>query len=343
MEDMITAAEPLFQGLHIDGGALLEAVLSGRISEAFFLIWQAVKSSMEQPFLGLREYILSFLLLAIGAAMLGQMEMVFHKEELRKAGYWMIYLLLARQLIVLYYNGEEIAGGTIRQIIAFGNIFIPVFSAVLTAASGSVTSAGYMGTLMLIIYVMERLLLQLMIPLVESYMLLGILGGLWQKERVEKLMKLLEKGISLVFHGIFLTVTGIGLLQSMILPYVDYTKLGAVKKIISNIPGIGTVTGTTLELMAGSAVLLKNGLGVIGLLLMTGLAAYPCLQIGLIWLLLRLASVIYGLFGEKELDWCADKLGNAEGYLLKIIGFGVLLFCLWITLAVYTTNQRMGM
>ena len=77
---------------------------------------------------------------------------------------------------------------------------MPVFSAVLTLASGSITGSGYIATLLLIIYVIEQFLLLIMLPVVEGYMLLGLLGSLWQKERVVKLMELIEKGLKLVFR-----------------------------------------------------------------------------------------------------------------------------------------------
>jgi hypothetical protein len=182
-----------------------------------------------------------------------------------------------------------------------------------------------------------------MIPLTEGYMLLSLLGALWQKDRVEKLMELLEKGLTLGFKAILLSTTGLGVLQSMILPFVDRSKMGVVKKVVNIIPGVGGLGEITLELINGSAVLLKNGIGVIGVLLLLLLAAAPLLEMGMICLVMKLASVVYGLFDDRQMAWCADKLSLAEGYLWKITASGMLLFLLWIVLAVYTTNQRLIM
>ena len=170
---------------------------------------------------------------------------------------------------------------------------------------------------------------------------LCVLGGIWQKDRVEHVLVLMEKGIKLAFKSIFAIVTSVGLLQSMILPFVDQTKVGAAKKLIGLIPGVGKVSDTTIEMISGSAILLKNGIGVVGILLLFLVCAVPFIRLGIICLLMKGTSVVYGLLGEKELTWSMDKLSNAQVILLKTVGIAFLLFAVWILLAVYTTNQRL--
>ena len=333
-------AENLFQGFIVDGNALVEAVSNGDVLGALGIIRDAVINTIGQPVEYMKEYFIALFAVGIGAALLKQLGLFFKDSQVQKIGFWIVYLILARQLLTLYYNGEMVAKECLGNLIDFGNVFIPTFSVVLTMASGSVTGAGYIATLTFIIYVIEQFLLVIMVPLAEGYMLLCLLGALWQKDRVEKLMEFLEKGIVLGFKGMFMAITGLGVLQSMILPYVDQTTLGVAKKIIEMIPGVGSLAGNTMEMLGGSAVLLKNGIGVIGMLLLLLVSAVPLIKIGLICLFMKLAAVIYGLFGEKQMTWCADKLGQAEGYIWKITGAGVMLFLLWIILAVYTTNQK---
>lgn len=334
-------SEQLFRGFCVDGDRLVEAVSDGNITEALAVLWEAVTKAIGQPFGYVRECLITLLLLGIGAALLKQLGLFFQDSQIQKIGFWVVYLLLAGQLSVLYYGAEAVAEECLQGLIRFGNVFVPVFSAVLTLASGSITGSGYIATLLLIIYVIEQFLLLIMLPVVEGYMLLGLLGSLWQKERVVKLMELIEKGLKLGFKTMFAVITGMGVLQSMILPNVDQVKLGAAKKVVEMIPGVGSMSGTALELVTGSAILLKNGIGIVGILLLILVAAVPMLKIGLLCLTMKLAAVIYGLFGEAQMTWCADRLGNCGTFLWKITGAGTALFILWIILAVYTTNQRL--
>lgn len=333
----------LFQGFQIDQAALWEAVMGGDMGGVAGIFMDALITAVENPFLSMKEHLISLCIIGIGAMVLKQLGLFFKDSQVQKIGFWIVYLLLARQLLELYYSGEKIATACLEGLLEFGQVFVPLFSAVLTLASGNLTGTGYIATLLFIIYVIEQFLLYIMVPVVEAYMLISLLGALWQPDRVEKLMDFLEKGLGIGFKIMYGVVMGIGALQSMILPFVDHTKVGSVKKILESIPGVGTVTGNGVEILFGSAVLLKNGIGVLGLLLLLLFVAAPLVKIGLICVVMRLSSVIYSLFGESHLTWCAEHMGQAEGYLWKIIGAAGLLFLLWILLAVYTTNQRLYM
>ena len=343
MEDMSLsgATEALFQGFAIDGGKLVEAILQGDFQKVLEMLGNAVLDAVENPFVLMKEYLVTFLLIGIGASVLKQLEHLVESTQMHKTSFWIIYLIMAKEVMALFYASQGVVRSSLDGILQFGKVFVPTFSAALTLASGRLTGAGYIAVLSLVIYVVDALLLAVFLPVIESYMLLSVLGGVWQKERVEHILALLEKGIKLAFKGVFAVVTSIGLLQSMILPFVDQTKVGAAKKLIALIPGVGKVSDTALEMISGSAILLKNGIGVVGILLLLFVCAVPLLKVGSLCMVMKVTSVLYGLLGEKELTWSMDKLSNAQLILLKTIGMAFLLFAVWILLAVYTTNQRL--
>lgn len=338
--DLGQLSAELFQGFVIDGEGLVQALQEGDFGRVIQIFSEGLKDTVGQPAQYIREYMLTLLLLGIGAAVLRQAGLLFQDPAAERLGFWIIYLLLSMQLLSLYYNGEGVAKQCLADIASFGNVFIPVFSVVLVFASGSMTGTGYVATFMLVIYVIERFLLMIMLPCAEGYMLLGLLGSLWERDRVERLMNLFEKGLGFGFKLVFIALMGIGILQSMILPYADNVKTGALKKLVELIPGVGKAAESSFEMVTGVAVLLKNGVGIIGILLLLLAASVPMLKIGLLCIVMKVAASVYGLLGDKQMTWCADKMGTAGGYLWKITGTGVMLCILWIVLAVYTTNQR---
>lgn len=331
----------LFQGFRIDADAWIQAVKQGDIADLLSMTGEALRDSIGHPFSYVKEYVVAFLILGIGAALLKQVTLFFQDAKVQQLGFWIIYLITAKQFITLYYNGEQVASLCLERLVMFGNVFVPVFSAVLTFSAGSVTGAGYIAVLLFVIYLVEQFLAVILLPMAEAYMLLALLGTLWQKERVEKMMELFGKGISLGFRGIFLACGGIGMLQSMLLPYIDYSKAGAIKKVLEKIPALGGITSTSIEFAAGAVVLLKNGLGVLGVLLLLLVVFTPLLKISLLCVLLKTVSALYALFGEKKMMWCADKVCAAQTYVWKITFAATALFLIWILLAVYTTNQRL--
>jgi stage III sporulation protein AE len=77
-------------------------------------------------------------------------------------------------------------------------------------------------------------------------------------------------------------VLGFHLIQSMVLPYVDSLKTGAVQKIIGVIPGIGQGVNSVAQMMLGSGVLIKNTIGAAGIILLLILSMIPLLKLAVL-------------------------------------------------------------
>ena len=132
---------------------------------------------------------------------------------------------------------------------------------------GAATAAAYYQLLLLLAYGAESLLFSFLLPLVYTYVLLALMNGIWAEERLSLLLDFLKKGISTGLKAAIGVITSFGIFQSMITPVLDSLKNSAVKKAISAIPGIGNLAEGVTEMLFGSAVLIKNSIGLLLLLL----------------------------------------------------------------------------
>lgn len=127
-------------------------------------------------------------------------------------------------------------------------------------------------------------------------------------------------------------MTGIGVFQALITPVVDSARNSALQKLLSAIPGVGNTIGGIAELALGSAVVIRNSIGVVLLLLLLLLCAVPLLKIGVIAGLLKAAAAFMGIVSDRRITVCADRTGDAGLLLLRTTGTAMLLFL--ITIAV---------
>ena len=70
-------------------------------------------------------------------------------------------------------------------------------------------------------------------------MMLVVMNGIWEEERLGMLVELLQKGVAGFLKFLLTCITGIGLLQSMVTPVLEHLKLNAAGKALSAIPGLG--------------------------------------------------------------------------------------------------------
>ena len=65
------------------------------------------------------------------------------------------------------------------------------------AASGTTAAVYYYQLMLVIAYLVESLLKEVMIPLIYSYVMLALLNGLWSEEKLTLLLDFIEKGLAL--------------------------------------------------------------------------------------------------------------------------------------------------
>ena len=127
-------------------------------------------------------------------------------------------------------------------------------------------------------------------------------------------------------------VTGIGFIERIISPVADQVKRSVWTKGVGMIPGIGDVVSGTSEVVLGSAVLLKNGVGIAGALLVTGVVMIPVINMGILTLLYKGTAALIQPVSDKRIVEAISFTGEGYHMLLKTVLATAVLFL--VTLAV---------
>ncbi len=90
-------------------------------------------------------------------------------------------------------------------------------------------------------------------------------------------------------------MTGLGVLQSMVAPALDSLKRTTAQKAVSAIPALGDLAEGTTQILIGSAVLVKNSVGLFTVVLLTALLAVPFFKIFAYGVLLKTAGALIGI------------------------------------------------
>jgi len=183
------------------------------------------------------------------------------------------------------------------------------------------------------IYVAENLLKNIVLPFVQAYILLIMMNGVWVEEKLKLLIQLVEKAIQTILKCAVGAVTGISIFQSLITPAMHSVKNSVLQKVISAIPGIGNAAEGVMELMMGSAVVIRNSIGVLCMVILLFICAAPLLYIFLFSWILRIAAAVLGLISDKRLTECTNRFGEACMLLFRTAATAVALFLISISVA----------
>ena len=124
----------------------------------------------------------------------------------------------------------------------------------------------------------------------------------------------------------------------MITPLLGAARTSVLTKVLSNVPIIGKVSGGVAELALGSALLIKNSVGAVLLLLMLYLCAAPIVKIGAVAGTLKVAAALIQIVSDKRLGKSVDQTADAGFLLLRVLAVAMLLFL--IALAVLTATIK---
>ena len=210
--------------------------------------------------------------------------------------------------------------------LVFSRALLPTLAAA-TAASGSVTTATVQQvTTVFLVDVLVSLIRGLLVPLVYVYVGVLAASAALSESRLGVLAEGLKKAVTwclttaLVLFTVYLSVSRV------VTGSVDAASVKVARAAISGVvPVVGGIISDAAETVLAGAGMLKNTVGVFGMLAILAACAYPFLQLGIQYLLYKLTAFAAGAVGAPGLHKLIDGLGGAFGLILGMTGSCALL------------------
>lgn len=278
------------------------------------------------------------MLIAIIAAVFTNFSGVLKNGQIGAMGFYVLYMLLIAIALSSFQVVLDSAAAGIEKLIIFMRALGPVYFLSVAVAAGSSTSIVFYNLVLFLIYIVELLVLNFLIPLLHIYMVVKMLNYISTEEYLSKLAELIEFLVNWISKTLLTAVIGLNLIQGLITPAVDSLKRGALSKGVEALPAIGDAIGGVTEVLLGTAVLMKNGIGVAGAIICILICAIPALQILAMTFLYKLVAALIQPVSDKRIVGCISAVGEGSRMLLKIVFMTGVLFLLTIAIVAATTT-----
>lgn len=225
----------------------------------------------------------------------------------------------------------HIASETVQQISSYGKLLLPVMTAAVAAQGATVSSTAlYTGTAFFD-SLLGTVISELLVPLVYLFMALVIGHCAIGDQALKQLRDLLKWLISWSMKTILYIFTGYLSISSVISGGTDKTALKAAKLTISGaVPVVGGIMSDASETILLGVGVVKNAVGVYGMLAIIAILIIPFLRVGLLYLLLKVTGAICGVFASGKVSDLVKGFSEAMGFLLGMTGTVSLLFLISI-------------
>lgn len=325
----------------VDTGKLWQEIMKGNLKNGVKeFAGQAVENFLFEFSAG-REIFMNILLLAVLSSLFTVVMDIVENKQVSHLGFYFLYLLLFIMLARVFQSIYTEASDMLRAMTDFVKILIPAYAAALGMSNGTATATVYYEGVLMVVWCVEEVLGRVMLPAIELYMLLSAMDGIWSGERMTGILQGLRRIIEFGLRSILWIVGSVGILQAMITPVIDSLQWNAAKKVAGMVPGVGNISEGISEIFVGSAILIRNGIGIFFTLVLLFLCLVPLVKIFAVALCLKFSSALGAVVNHSRLTACSDKVGEASLMLCKVLLTGMGLFLLCIAITVLAVNRGM--
>ena len=333
------ALEDLFPEEKLDFKETLMGILSGDITFTADLLNRLVSEQLTYAFQSCRKNLIHILLIAIVAAVFSNFSGVFQNRQIAEVSFYILYLLLIALCLNSFQIVAEWVEEGVKGLTSFMGVFCPLYFLSVAIAKGSVSAAAFYQLALVLIFLIELLIVNFLLPLIRIYIMVKVLNFLSAEEYLSKFAELIELAVSWVLKTLLACVIGLNVVQSLISPAIDTVKRSAVTRGAEAIPGIGDAIGGVTEVVLGTAVLVKNGIGMTGAVICIGVCVLPLVQCGCIVLMYKIAAALIQPVSDKRIIGCVESVGDGCRLLMRVIFTSGLLFLFTIVIVAASTGN----
>lgn len=179
-------------------------------------------------------------------------------------------------------------------------------------------------------------------PVVSIIVVLIIVSKITDRVQVNKLSKFMQSSIVWVL-GIILTVfIGALSLEGTLTSSVDGITAKTTKAAVSTlIPVVGKVLGDGVDSILGCGVILKNAVGIVGVIIIIGICLMPIIKLATFSIMYSIASSVIEPLADEKIVKLLDEMSGVFKLLLAIVCSVSVLLIIGITLVIKISNSGM--
>lgn len=327
----------------LDGGFQFEdtvrELITGEKSFTLEEIVTAAVRQMEGNWKTEKQILLSILVLGIAAALLSNFSSVFQNQQIAEVSFEITYLLLFLILLQVFSGAADVAEEVLAGMMEFMTALVPSYFLAVTLASGGTTAVVFYQFLLGLIYLLEWLIRYGLMPLIQAQMILVFVNHLTREEYLSQLSEMVTRVTGWILKSMLALVVGFNAIQGILNPAIDTLKATVFSRTAEMIPGIGNLAGGVADIVLGSAVLIKNGIGVAALVVIAGICLTPMAKLGILILLLELSAALIQPVSDKRMVGCVAGVGGSVKLLFQMVLTTAILFMLTIVVVTVSTGR----
>lgn len=259
----------------------------------------------------------------------------FGSKSVSDAAFFVCYMVIVGIASAVFFQVIGCGKTLVSNLSLFMRTMAPVALVTLTASGAIISATSFELMFMGVIEIAELLLETVFIPLILITAALSMVNNLSQNLNAEKLVQFMNKttkwGIGIVMT-VFVGVMG---LQGIVAGSADGLTVKVTKFAAGNlIPLVGGALSETVETVMNCSVVIKNAVGVAGIIMVVLIVAVPVIKVAACLIMFRLSAALLQPVCDKRIVKCISELADSMSAVFGLMMVVSVMFVIMITIII---------
>lgn len=256
-----------------------------------------------------------------------------------EAAFFACFTLMSTAALRCFNTALEYGVNVIDSMSVFINKLSPILMIALIA-SGKVTSAStFSPVFSTAVYIISIILRSCLVPLLCFSAVLSVAGNINTKMQISNFTRVVRSVSKWLMAAVITVFTGISAVYGFSAPALDAVSAKAVKFAVgSMVPVVGNFLSDSLETVITGTRLMKNAVGVSGMVVMCIICITPIVKIGIMQLMLKLTASLVEPLTDRRISKMLWEISESVVTVFALVVMTAVLFLVSIGILLTATS-----
>lgn len=322
----------------IDFSELLNSAITGNIDNKE--LGKGILKVVGKETLNSVRTIASIMIVIIIHSILKSISEGLENQGIAKISYYVQYILIVTLIMSNFSQVINMVKDSVNTLIAFSNTLIPLlFTLVLT--TGNMISANLLQPVLLfMVTFIGNFISNIIIPMVLASTVLGIVSKISEYVQLDKLSKFFKSSVVWILGVVLTLFVSLVSVEGSLSSSVDGITAKTAKAAVSSfIPVVGKILGDAVDTVIGCTSILKNAVGIVGVIVILGICITPIIKLVLLMTTYYIGSAICEPIADAKIVKLLSEIGDTFRVLLAILCSLAVMLIIGTTLVMKISNS----
>ncbi len=256
-----------------------------------------------------------------------------------EAAFFACFTLMSASAVKCFTVALNYGTEVVTAMTGFITKLSPLLMIMIATSGKTFSAAAFQPIMSAAVYIVSVLIEKCLVPLIAFSSVLAVAGNISDKVQLSGFCRVVKSIAKWLMAAIITIFTGISGIYGFSAPSLDAVSGKAVKFAVGSlVPVVGSFLSDTLETVISGTRLMKNSVGVSGIIVLCVICIIPVLKIGVIQLMLKLTSAIAEPLTDRRISSMMWEMSESVTTVFAVVIMVAVLFLINIGIMLAATN-----